>query len=407
MADLPKILLVSETTLATTKSGVAANPTLFNLFNRFSPERILSIAPESATIAHPPQSPFDRNYLDFKTEFVPRPRRGRRFVDPFFRLIDIQIREFLPIPHLDRITAFDPDVVVVSPITADVLVYGRQLAASLKKPFVVYFMDDWSALDRRCWFTGGIRRTVRQLLADSDAWMMISDELRDAMALRYGVPLRPTLVVHNPVDLATAPPPNFELRRSGTFRIVYTGSIQPMHADALFAVAEAVDRLRTAGEDIELVVHTAPYFEAKYRDAWSRWGVILGSLLPYDQLFRTLQQADLLLVALSFDERQAHMAMYSLLTKITDYMATGVPMLVCGPKDCASINFINRWNCGLTCDTPNVADIAEVIHLHLRRPPSDKQLAERAYNCLVERFSTEPVQARLQEFLRRVAGARK
>ena len=135
--------------------------------------------------------------------------------------------------------------------------------------------------------------------------------------------------------------------------------------------------------------------------------MILGSLLPYDQLFQTLQQADLLLVALSFEESQAHMAMYSLLTKITDYMATGVPMLVCGPKDCASINFAKRWECGLTCDTVDVTEIAKVLRSCLGRPSSNREIAKRAYQCLVERFSTGPVHSQLEEFLRRVADTRK
>jgi len=130
----------------------------------------------------------------------------------------------------------------------------------------------------------------------------------------------------------------------------------------------------------------------------------MGGLVPYNDLFDVLRSADLLLVALSFKPELAHMAMYSLLTKITDYMATGVPLLVCGPAGSASVNFVNRWGCGLACNTNDVGRISDLLRDQLRRPQKNAQLAARAYQVLRSEFSTKPVQQRLYDFLTRVAG---
>jgi glycosyltransferase involved in cell wall biosynthesis len=400
---LPRLLLVSEVTLTTTQSDVPANPTLFNLLSGYPSDSLFSMAPASSPR---PEAPFDRLHLCFPGAFLPRPSRGRRFVEPFLSMVDQKIRAALPPPHLDQVRLFDPDIILVSPITSDGLAVGGRLARALKKPTVVYFMDDWPAAEPRWWATEGARQATRAILRDADAWVMISDELRQKMAERYRVPCKPTLVAHNPVDIRGHAPPTPMPRRSGRFRVVYAGSVQTMHLDGLLAVAEAIHRLRIFGHDIELVLHTAPWFERRYKDHWVRWGVVMGGLVPYDNLPGVLQGADLLLVALSFEPALAHMAMYSLLTKITDYMATGVPLLACGPAGSASLNFVNRWECGLTCDTNDVSHISGLLREQLGRPERNTELATRAYRVLQSEFSTKQVQRRLYDFLIRVARLR-
>jgi glycosyltransferase involved in cell wall biosynthesis len=179
-----------------------------------------------------------------------------------------------------------------------------------------------------------------------------------------------------------------------------------MHLDGLLAAAEAIHRLRAAGHDIELVLHTARHFEQQYSQHWARWGVVMGGLVPYDELSSVLRHADLLLVALSFKPELAHMAMYSVLTKITDYMVTGVPLMVCGPAGSASVNFVNRWDCGLVCTTNDIELIADLFRGQLGRPRRNAELADRAYQVLRREYSTQPVQRRLYDFLARVAWSR-
>jgi glycosyltransferase involved in cell wall biosynthesis len=395
---LPKLLLISEVTLTTT-----ANPTLFNLFKAYPPDRLLSIAPTSSMRAHPPQPPLDRLYLEFAEDVLPKPRRGYSFVRPLLEPANIYLRDMLPLPHAKRIFEFGPEVLVISPIGPPCLVMGQKLSRTLGVPTIAYFMDDWPATGARSWLGRKFWKRTRALLEQSDAWIMISEELRDVMAQRYRVPTKPTLVAHNPVDLSGQFASGARAQRTGRFRVLYAGSVQQMHYDALLAVTTAVWRLRSAGVDIELVLHTAPYFEQKYRADWDRLGVVLGGLVPYEKLPGVLGDADLLLVALSFMPEMAHMAMYSLLTKITDYMASGVPLLVCGPPGSASVNFVKRWACGLTCETDNVDQIKDLLKGQLDRPVRSAELAARAYHVLEQEFAVGPVQRRLYKFLAQVA----
>ena len=81
----PRLLLVSEVTLTTTRADVSANPTLFNLLSGYPPDLLLSMAPAGLPR---PQSPFDRLYLDFPVVFLPRPARGSRFIEPVLSMVN-------------------------------------------------------------------------------------------------------------------------------------------------------------------------------------------------------------------------------------------------------------------------------------------------------------------------------
>ena len=91
-SGLPRLLLVSEMTLTTTRAEVPANPTLLNLFSGYPPDSLFSMAPAGLPR---PQSPFDRLYLGFSTVFLPRPSRGRRFIDPILLPLEWQILDAL------------------------------------------------------------------------------------------------------------------------------------------------------------------------------------------------------------------------------------------------------------------------------------------------------------------------
>lgn len=396
---VPRLLLISEVTLAKTIAGVQANPTLYNMFKRYPPDRLFSVAPRSATRNHPPIHPFDRNYGDFEDQFFPRPRRGSRFVSPVLDRLELQILQYFPHSLLSKIRDFRPELILVSPIGSRCLQLGRRLQRMLDLPSVVYFMDFWMPMDQRQWIGGGIQRDTRDILMDASGWLMISDELREAMQKQYGLDAKPTLVVHNPVDVPETTMKIGAVSRKGRFRIVYAGSIHSMHADSLIAVAEAVFRLRNGGLDIELVLHTHAAFEDRFRKVWEKFGVVLGGLLPYEELLAKQKDSDMLLVCLAFEKSVQHMAKFSVLTKITDYMQSGVPILVVGPSNCASINFVKKWNCGIACETIEVEGIMRLLKEQLERPQSHLSFANNAFEALTNHFSVTEVHGKLSRFL--------
>jgi glycosyltransferase involved in cell wall biosynthesis len=288
------------------------------------------------------------------------------------------------------VASFQPEVVLACPLSPWGVATAAGAVRATGVPLVSYFMDDWA---------GAGERRVVNLLRSAAGWLVISDQLRDVFVERWALTAPPTLVVHNPARASSQPRRDRVARGAGGgCRIVYAGSIWPMHADALTLAADAVGLLRSRGEDCELVVHTAPDFVRRHGSLFQRSGVVDGGLRDPAQLREDLLEADLALLACSFAEEQRTMSRSSLQTKLTDYMSAGTPILGVGPDDAASIRFVEQWGVGRCCTTPDRARLADVI-AELARSGELPRIAERARRVVREHFDSDEVRDRVWRFV--------
>jgi hypothetical protein len=177
-----------------------------------------------------------------------------------------------------------------------------------------------------------------------------------------------------------------------------------MHFDAVAAVAQGVQRLRAAGEDIEFVLFTDRFFWGRHAADWTRWGVVDGGLVPYEALGVALGDCDLLLVASSFDASQAHMSRSSIQTKVTDYMAAGRPMLACGPHDAASNRFLDERECAFFAENSAPDAIDKALRACIAMRAAGPAVARRAWDVVRREHEIGAVTERLYAFLASVAG---
>jgi len=294
----------------------------------------------------------------------------------------------------------------------------------LQKGYTVipYFMDDWLANNTLSWKGGNIQQVAKDLLAAAPAWLMISENLKQVLMKRYGLPEKPCLVIHNPSpekvdsgelmvdskegnDTATPkqtgihqlPPEN---NRDTNYQLVYAGSIWPMHADALIAVAKAIHFLQEKGQtQYQLRIHASMQHWQQYKALLEGPGIEYGGWIPYADMQAALQLGWLLLCTASFLPQYQAYSYSSVQTKITDYMAAGRPLLFVGPPDAASGTFVETWDCGFTISTPNPDDIAERLQTIARMPEQYLRKATNAANEAATTFSKAVVQQKLYSFL--------
>ncbi|MEC4891512.1 MAG: hypothetical protein SAL07_19395 [Oscillatoria sp. PMC 1051.18] len=402
-ADLPRLLIVSEVTF--NKEGKGATRTLFNLFKNYPVEKLLLLAPENALKQQPPSPPFNQQVISFPGYQPPinlNNRFGKLF-KPWLLATKIQLLDWLPIPHLQTLEAFQPEVIFVCPHNIRYLRIGQKLARHFRCPSLIYLMDDWLANKKLWWLSGNTQQVAYQSLQEATGWLMISEQLQTELSRRYQIQPQRSLIVHNPVELTGKEPPSEPPQARKTFQVAYAGSIYPMHYDALAAIAEAVFELKHDGEDIELILYTNPSFWNLYQHHWEKWEVIYGSLIPYEELNSYLKQADLLLVATSFLPENSHLVRASVLTKLTDYMVAGRPILACGPNYSASHKFLKTWNCGLLCETNQIKQIKEFLRLQIANRRSNHLLAQKAFAVVKDNFSTEVVNNKLYSFIKSIS----
>lgn len=403
-SDLPRLLIVSELTLSFSKEGKSANPTLFNLFDNYPPELLLQFTPTIYLNNSPPAPPFQNRAISFQNQYLPvLNNRLGKLINPLSSALNLQLLDLLPIANHKAIKEFDPEVILVCPITPDCLLLGKKLTQLFNCPFIIYFMDDWIAVNTAKWLSGTVQGIAKELLQASDGWLMISNQLQKELSNRYKVAPKQSMIVHNPVDLSATDSLNLENNHTGTFTVAYAGSIQVMHYDALAAVAEAIFQLRCEGKDIELVLYTSQVFWKCYENKWRNWDVKYGSLIPYQELYQYLNKADLLLVATSFLPGNAHVVGSSVLTKLTDYMMAGRPILSCGPNYSACNQFINQWGCGLVCETNNIKSIKYFLQEQIHNRTSNQKLALKALEALKSNFEKKYIHSQLYNFIPQIS----
>jgi glycosyltransferase involved in cell wall biosynthesis len=391
---LPRLLLVSEESLS--QEGTGINRTLVNLLAGYPPEKFMLYTASSSQSTAPV---FRQNVVTFSAEFLPALKnRIGTVINGAITLANLQLVDWLPLPHRHQIEAFAPEVILICPNSATALLMGHKIVKELNIPYLIYFMDDWVATNHSHWLSGSIQAYTQHLLNYANGWLMISNRLKIDLAKRYEVNPTQTLIVHSPVNLSNQSPPDFSLHQ-GTFQIAYAGSIWPMHYDAIATIAAATNELQQTGHKIELILYTSESFWNQYKLNWEQWNVTFGGFIAYEQLGRCLRQADLLLVASSFLPQNAHLTRSSVQTKLTDYMASGRPILACGPNYAACHDFVKQWNCGVVCETNDKTAVQELL-LHCMQTKTQSQVfAKNAYQVLQDQFEMEQVRERLYQFI--------
>ncbi len=392
---LPRILLVTDADLTPGSRG--AGRTLVNLFSRYPAGRLLAVSGS----AH---APYDME--GGHRVLAAEPGISGRLADrlrPIVGEIAAAWARWRPLPADAAVRAFAPELLLAVP-THPVGIALAERCARLAPgvPVVTYLMDDWVAHADGARLAFDTPRRARALLRASAGWLAISEYLLESLRAATGVD-RPVLLVHNPVSLRDAEPAALAAPRTGRFRVAYAGSVWPMHRDAVMAMAAGVQRLRASGVDIEFVVFTDRHFWGLHEAEWQRWGVVDGGLIPYAALRGVLAECDLLLVASSFEPSQAHMSRSSLQTKVTDYMASGRPILACGPPDAASNRFLRQHACACFAEDPSPAAIDAALRACVAERAGGPALARRAWDVVRREHDAETVSARLHDFLGRMA----
>jgi glycosyltransferase involved in cell wall biosynthesis len=399
--DLPRLLLVSEASLDSQRTGL--NRTLLNLFAEYPADRFMVYSPKSTWENYPTSPPLNQNVATFPDQFLPRiNNRIGSILNPIFQAIDSQLLDSLPIAEQEKIREFAPEVILICPVGIVGLLMGYKVAQSFQCPFISYFMDDILYENHQRWLSGELQSLGRNVLEKASAWLMISSQLEKELINRYQLTPKRSLIVHNPVDLSNKSFPEFSQKSGETFRVVYAGAIWTMHYDALAVIAEAIYELKCSGVDIELVLHTAQNFWDLYQENWQKWDVKYGSFIPYEHLNQALQKADLLLVVSSFLPEHAHITRSSVQTKLTDYMASGRLILSCGPSYAACNLFVKNWNCGIVGESNQVAAIKKILLKQIEDPSKSYTIIQNAFKVLLENFETSKVRSKLYDFIKQI-----
>jgi len=235
---------------------------------------------------------------------------------------------------LDWIEAFRPDILYTQLSDLNLMRLVGQILRIMPIPLVLHFMDDWPAtMYRQGLLSVLVRSTANrhllQLVQSAAVCMGISEFMCKVYSQRYGREFHP---FHNIIEWELWEPRARKQWSAGSpFTLLYRGRIGTANSQSVMDIADAVRILQSSGKKVQFAIFTPDLQVATKLGLMEHPAVTLLSAVPYAELPAALSTADVLVLPLDFDPRSRAFAQYSMPTKVPEYMACGVPVLVYAP----------------------------------------------------------------------------
>lgn len=240
--------------------------------------------------------------------------------------------------------------ILVVPVTPWILSAG--LAVHKQHPnlnLVVYVMDDWQG-HHECHelpYTPWRQRLLREVIERASVRFAVSREMAAHYEATYG---KNWLVAHNGIRkdaLQNETSNGVKLRQ-----VFLAGDVNVFRFDAVLAFAEAIERHNQRhARSIEFTVMGE--VAEQHRSSLSTLRAVrLLNRRSHAECLQAMNTADLLYLPLAFCDRSARISLYSLPTKLPEYLASGKSVFFHAPKDSAAFRVAERYDL-----TPRLASI--------------------------------------------------
>jgi glycosyltransferase involved in cell wall biosynthesis len=168
----------------------------------------------------------------------------------------------------------------------------------------------------------------------------------------------------------------------GPLKIGYFGAVAAWQRDALKAVASALN-----GTDTELYIYSG--VERLPADILLDGVHFKGSVAPQDVLTE-MQNYDAVLLPISFQQKIRNMSQFNIATKMSEYLACGVPVLAVGPPYSAMIHYLNDYKAAITVASDKENDIREGFK-QLRNAQYVAELLKNAQKLVTDEVGSGPM----------------
>lgn len=282
---------------------------------------------------------------------------------------------------------FRPDIVYTAGSTVTILRLARLLARECGAPVLLHHLDNWREslhAGRLTWLPRRVlRRQVAAIEGSSGVVLTISDRMTEAYQADGGTAR--FVAVMNAVDTTRSAVP---AREVGTDEVafVYAGGLHLRRHTSLLAVERAIRDARVAGLRCRLVIHTSAA-HAHVHALFDPDVTTFEPAVSHDEVHDVYAAADVLVHGESFEASELPFIRYSISTKISEYMASGRPILCFAPPATALHAYIRDNRAGLAPTSP--AELDSDLRRLVLDPELRSELAANGVRLARERHSFE------------------
>lgn len=303
---------------------------------------------------------------------------------------------------LTAIRGFAPDMILYRPLPDRPQLHALALSVidDLDLPLVTWVMDDWPtrlyAEDRETFHK--FDPSFKALLKRSALRLSICDAMSDAFAERYKLQFQ---AFANGVDLTAWPEP--KTHTEGSLVLRYAGGMAPdMNAKSIQRVAQAVQELVDEGQDVRFEINTQSWWMEKSGALFDELSAttLTSHKRSFADYTKWLTEADALLIAYNFDQASLRYVRYSMANKLPEYLGSGVPILVHGPQDVATIDYVMQHQAAQVVDVEEIAALKTAI-MALADPNVRQNLADTGRTLAQTRHDLPTLSQNLTQLFKR------
>lgn len=303
---------------------------------------------------------------------------------------------------LEWFNLYDPDIIYAQVSKYELLCFINGIKELTGTPLIIHVMDDHinninpPNLLYRYW-EEKIENEFRRVLDNSNELLSICESMSNEYGRRYNKKFIP---FHNPVDL------NNWLKNSknkydanGSFKIFYAGRIGIGTQKSIFEIAEVVDELNSENIKVKFCIQHNMPDENIVKKLRRFKNITLLEPVEYSVLPEILSTADMLILPMDFEEKGLRYIKYSMPTKTSEYMATGVPILVYASEQTALSQYAIKESWAYVVSTNERKILKDSIkELYLRRDLRE-QLGKRAKSLAIKDHNASEIRKKFKETL--------
>jgi|WetSurMetagenome_2_1015567.scaffolds.fasta_scaffold00011_33 glycosyltransferase involved in cell wall biosynthesis len=260
---------------------------------------------------------------------------------------------------------FKPDIIYVQPFYHNMMRFGNLVHSELNIPYAIHIMDDSVMyINRSIFFRKSIQKRINEdfheLVSNADVPLCISEAMAEEYTSRYN---KPFLHFRNPIDTGKWLPFSWKNKEGiiSPLRIVYTGRTFPPYFESLIDACVIVDRLNSKGVRVNLDISSIdlnPKFMKRIKDMK---GIGFYPTVKASEIPILISQYDVFLICEDFDNEARKYLKFSISTRASEGMISGVPILIYAPADCALSIYVSQTGSGLVIGERDVNGLEEAL----------------------------------------------
>lgn len=279
---------------------------------------------------------------------------------------------------------FKPDLVFTVADTS-VCEIAQKTAYHFRLPLVGFFMDWVPLMDNHFGFKVTqkiLSERFRRFYYRCDLAFCISEGMRNELGPHGNAKILYPIASKNSISNV------LKTSKVGRFRLVYVGSALGFYGRMLQSLALEIEKQR----NLELML-IGPTFDwpRELKERLEKNGICLGPKKP-EEAEKYLQQADALLVVMSFEKDYELFMKTSFNTKISDYSTFGKPIVFWGPEYSAPAKLLKKESAAIVVNSPDPESIANAVWQLAKNPALQNQLVSASANLFEKYFHPDSLQ---------------